>query len=234
MPDFSKRSEAIEIMDDLTCSGPVVDQTLKELEFINSWLGGNAVTLNGLDEILKNFSSPALTIVDLGCGGGDMLVLLDKHLRNKGIETSLTGYDANPNIVSYAEKNTAASPNIHFKAADVFSNEFRNEEFDIAFATLFFHHFTKKQLIDLFSHLKKQARCGIVMNDLHRHPLAYYSIKFLTTIFSRSIMVKNDAPLSVQRGFKRSELEEILQAAGITSYSLHWKWAFRWQLIIRK
>jgi len=232
MPDFSKRSEAVEIMDDLTCSGEVVNQTLRELEFINKWLGGNAVTLNGLNKILPTCNSSSLKITDLGCGGGDMLMLINRQLKKRNINSSLTGIDANPNIVAYAERNAASHPNIRFKVMDVFSNEFRQEISDLVFATLFFHHFTRRQLIELFSHLRTSARCGIIVNDLHRHPIAYYSIKFLTRIFSKSSMVRYDAPLSVHRGFKRAELEDILKASGITSYSLTWKWAFRWQLVI--
>jgi 2-polyprenyl-3-methyl-5-hydroxy-6-metoxy-1,4-benzoquinol methylase len=232
MPDFSQRSEAIEIMDDLNCAGPVVDQTLAQLEFINKWLGGNAVTLNGLNTILKSCHQNSLTIADLGCGGGDMLKLISNKLKKKNISAMLTGIDANPNIVAYAINNTTSYPEIKFKALDVLSTEFRKESFDIVFATLFFHHFTHDQLVTVFAHLNKTARCGIVINDLHRHPLAYYSIKLLTKFFSKSTMVKNDAPLSVHRGFTRTELEGILKAAGITTYSLTWKWAFRWQLII--
>lgn len=219
-------------MDDLSCSGPVIDQTLAELEFINKWLGGNAVTLNGLNNLLSLCASP-LKIADLGCGGGDMLMLIANKLRKKSINAQLTGIDANPNIVAYAEKNAANYPEISFKAIDIFSDQFRKEKFDLVFATLFFHHFTRQQLIDLFTHLNKNTRCGILVNDLHRHALAYYSIKILTKLFSKSPMVVNDAPLSVHRGFKRQELVEILKTAGIPSYSLKWKWAFRWQLIIR-
>lgn len=233
MPDLSQRSETIEIMDDLNCSGPVVDQALRELEFINKWLGGNAVTLSGLNKVLSNCSQRQLKIADLGCGGGDMLMLISDHLKNKGFKARLTGIDANPNIIAYAEKNTIAYPEINFKSTDILSAEFRKESFDIVFATLFFHHFTSNELIELFKHLNNTTRCGIVINDLHRHSLAYYSIKFLTKIFSKSTMVVNDAPLSVHRGFTREELEEILKGAGISSYSLKWKWAFRWQLVIK-
>jgi 2-polyprenyl-3-methyl-5-hydroxy-6-metoxy-1,4-benzoquinol methylase len=162
-----------------------------------------------------------------------MLILLRDWLTRKNRKATFTGIDANLNIVAYAKKNAAAYAEINFKAIDIFSNEFRQESFDIVFATLFFHHFTRDQLIDLFTHLNNTTRCGIVINDLHRHPLAYYSIKFLTRTFSKSPMVVNDAPLSVQRGFTRAELKEILSVAGITSYSLKWKWAFRWQLVIQ-
>jgi hypothetical protein len=49
----------------------------------------------------------------------------------------------------------------------------------------------------------------------------------LTSIFSKSYLVKNDAPLSVLRGFKKKEWFAILQQAGATNYSVKWKWAFR-------
>lgn len=220
-------------MDDLSRSGSDVDQALVELEFINKWLGGNTVTISGLNKILKTCSSSFLKIADLGCGGGDMLMLISDRLKRKKIHALLTGFDANPNIVAYAKKNTAAYTEINFKTVDVLSHAFGQERFDLIFATLFFHHFSRTQLIDILTQLHAVTRCGIVINDLHRHPLAYYSIKYLTRAFSKSPMVINDAPLSVHRGFTRSDLEDILHAAGIHSYSLNWKWAFRWQLIIR-
>jgi hypothetical protein len=46
-------------------------------------------------------------------------------------------------------------------------------------------------------------------------------------------MVKYDAPLSVLRAFRKKELIGILQAAGITRYTLRWMWAFRWQIIVQ-
>ena len=73
MPDFSNRSQQIEIMDDLQCSGEVVHQTLRELEFINKWLGGNAITLDGVITLIHGHEKETLSIVDLGCGSGDML-----------------------------------------------------------------------------------------------------------------------------------------------------------------
>jgi predicted nicotinamide N-methyase len=114
---------------------------------------------------------------------------------------------------------------------NVFSREFQDQKFDIVLATLFMHHFTEEQLVTLFSNLKRQTTT-IVINDIHRHPLAYYSIKLLTRSFSQSAMVKFDAPLSVLKAFTKSELKKILQRAGIEDFCLKWKWAFRWQLTI--
>lgn len=231
--DFTHRSTNIEIMDDLTCRGEVVDQTLRELDFINHWLGGNVVTLNGLRSLWKTIpKNQKISIADLGCGSGEMLCLIAKRALKEGKQTDLVGMDANPNITSFAQAHSIGFKNIRIETTDIFSDEFRKRTFDIVLATLFLHHFTEDDLVGIFSSLKDQANRGIVINDLHRHPLAYYSIQLLTQLFSKSAMVKYDAPLSVLRGFKKHDLQLILSKAGIKSYQLKWKWAFRWQLII--
>lgn len=234
MIDLRKRSSAIEIMDDLNCSGDVVNQTLHELDVINRLLGGNVITLAGVDLLLKQHQkNQPFTIADLGCGSGDILKILATHLRKQNIDTTFTGIDANPHIIAYARQHIQQD-NIQFKTADVLHNDFKASQFDIIIGTLFFHHFSTGQLILLLKQLNDQAKAGIVINDLHRHWLAYYSIKFLTKLFSKSSMVKYDAPLSVARGFRKAELQEILRKAGIEHYQLKWKWAFRWQLVIFK
>lgn len=233
MPNFKVRSTEIEIMDDLLCAGDVVHQTLRELEFINKWLGGNAVTITALDQLLKDCPAhEKVTIVDLGCGGGDMLRIIQRWAEEKGIPVKLIGVDANPHIITFARKNQLHLPEIEFLALDIFSEEFKNIRFDVALGTLFYHHFNNDQLSAFFKNLQNQAKKGIVINDIHRHPLAYYSIKWLTAMFSGSSMVRFDAPLSVLRAFKKAELTAILKNAGIKDFTLRWKWAFRWQVII--
>jgi 2-polyprenyl-3-methyl-5-hydroxy-6-metoxy-1,4-benzoquinol methylase len=232
MNRFSVRSDKEEIMDDLRCSGEVVHQTLRELEFINKWLGGNAITLKGVSALLKKAPDKTIHMADLGCGSGEMLKLISIRLQSKKINCTLTGIDANPHIIAYAKQHCSDFPSIQLLTENILNNDFQVRQFDIIIATLFFHHFTSTQLIKTLRQLRQQARIGIVINDLHRHPVAYYSIKFLTRFFSKSAMVKYDAPLSVLRGFTRREWRQILEEAGITNYTLKWKWAFRWQVII--
>lgn len=232
MSMFTQRSQQIEIMDDLTIQGQVIDFTLRELEVINRLLGGNRVTLNGVSRLLKGKIKSKVTIVDLGCGGGDILKLVAQWGRKNNQPMKLIGIDANPNIVAYAQSNSLTYPEISYEAINIFSKAFRQQQFDIVLATLFTHHFTDDELADLFQSLKKQSAIGIVINDLHRHWFAFHSIAVLTRFFSKSYMVKADAPLSVLRAFRKHELENILDKAGIHAYSLRWRWAFRWQLII--
>lgn len=232
MPDFSRRSEDLEIMDNLACEGEVVAQTLRELETINALLGGNAVTIDAIARVAGNIErSRKLEICDLGCGSGDMLRLIHGWATRKGKDVKLTGIDANPFIVEFAKDRTKGLP-INYQAVDIFSQDFQSQKFDIVIGTLFYHHFSSDALAAFFARLKTQTKHAIVINDIHRHWLAYYSIRWLTKLFSRSSMVKFDAPLSVLRAFSKQDLKEILKDAGISHYEIRWKWAFRWQVII--
>jgi len=231
MPDFNIRSTIPEIMDDLTCSGEVVEQTLRELDFINKWLGGDQVTLEAVAMLIDTRpSDQEICIADLGCGSGTLLARVAAYAKKKNRKVKLIGIDANPSIIAYATRNNRQA-NIEFIALDIFSPAFAAMKFDIVMGTLFFHHFSNQQLSDFFKMLGKQTRVGFIVNDIHRHPMAYYLIKWLTSIFSKSAMVKFDAPVSVLRAFKRYDWKVILDAAEL-SYSLKWKWAFRWQLVV--
>jgi ubiquinone/menaquinone biosynthesis C-methylase UbiE len=229
--DLTTRSYETETMDDLNCSGEVVSQTLRELEFINKWLGGNAVTLDAVKKVSREINKKEITLVDLGCGGGDMLRLIYHWGKSNGIKFHLGGIDANPNIIQYAKDNLTDIPGVSLSTMDIFSNEFKSIHCDIIIGTLFFHHFTKEQLVAFFRQLRSQVREAVIINDIHRHPLAFHSIRLLTKAFSKSFMVINDAPLSVQRAFTKRELQEMFSEAGYKRVSIQWKWAFRWELI---
>ena len=225
---LEQRSEEVEIMDDLETSGPVIDQTLKELNTINQRLGGNSISISALKKIAKTKKS--FLLADLGCGGGDIVKTMAKWCRRKGKKARFIGIDANPHIIEYAQRNTKNFSEITYQSVNIFSEEFKAQAFDVIHCCLFLHHFSKDQLVQLLAHFRHKSSLGVIINDLHRHPLAYWGIRLLTRLFSKSEMVRNDAAISVARGFKRRELEEILELAGISNYHLSWKWAFRWKL----
>jgi 2-polyprenyl-3-methyl-5-hydroxy-6-metoxy-1,4-benzoquinol methylase len=154
--------------------------------------------------------------------------------RQRNLQAELTGVDANGYIADYAAANCRDYPEISFRKEDIFSPAFAQQGYDVMVCSLFCHHFTDEQLVAMFRQMYHQARLGVIINDLHRHPLAYHSIHLLTSLFSKSYLVKNDAKLSVLRAFRKAELRELLAEAGITRYRLKWMWAFRWQLVLLK
>jgi 2-polyprenyl-3-methyl-5-hydroxy-6-metoxy-1,4-benzoquinol methylase len=182
--------------------------------------------------MVRDFPQSSYSICDVGCGGGDMLRIMHDWARIRKLDVKLTGVDANPNTIELAKVRLIDLDGIDWEVQNVFSDTFQQSLTDILTCTLFTHHFTDEELIRLFGSFREKAKLGIIINDLHRHPLAYYSIRLLTRLFSKSPMVQHDGPLSVLRAFSRQDWERILAKAGIKSYRISWHWAFRWQLIV--
>jgi 2-polyprenyl-3-methyl-5-hydroxy-6-metoxy-1,4-benzoquinol methylase len=230
---LNKRASGPELMDDLTLATDALRQNLDELETINTWLGGYQPILNALARLRSYFpKNRPLRVADLGSGGGDTLRHVARWARKNGITADLTGIDANSFMLDYATAKSPQYPEISYRKLDIFSAEFRAQPYDIVMCSLFCHHFSDDELVLMLQQWHQQAQVAVVINDLHRHWLAYHSIKWLTRLLGGSYLVRHDAPLSVARAFRRADWVALLARAGITAYKLRWRWAFRWQVII--
>ena len=222
------RSHTKELLDGDAIPEKDLFQNLKELDTINKLLGGYKISLSAIDELIKN--AAAYKLVDIGCGGGDTLKYMYHWAKRTDKNLSLVGIDIKPVCIEYAKTNTADLPIQYI--CDDYKQAFNHiEKIDFIHACLFCHHLSEEQLVELiqFALINKTT---LVVNDLERNLIAYYSIKWLTAIFSHSYLVKNDAPLSVARGFKKKEWEALLKKAGAATYSVKNKWAFRHQVIV--
>ncbi|WP_026754504.1 methyltransferase domain-containing protein [Sediminibacter sp. Hel_I_10] len=227
------RSNAEEIMDDFDYQGPILHDALDKLAQINRWLGGNIVTLNGLKRLLEDHpKEKELTIIDLGCGSGDILRQVSQFGKKKGYKFQLIGIDANAHTVKYAEQLSKAYDNLEFKVMDIFSEDFDALDYDLVLTTLFLHHFKDQEIVSFLKSVIKKARLGVVINDLHRHKLAYYLFKLVCTTIKNKTIVE-DGLTSVLRGFKRKELTSISNQLE-AEYSIKWRWAFRYQWLLKR
>jgi 2-polyprenyl-3-methyl-5-hydroxy-6-metoxy-1,4-benzoquinol methylase len=231
--DTTNRSTEIEIMDDLDMSGEALINSLDQLANINKWLGGNKTTIDSLKTILKTQAKDkTISIVDLGCGNGDMLRKVAHFGKKNDYKFNLLGIDANQTTIDYAIKLSANFPEITYKKEDVLSKEFATHTYDIAMCTLFLHHFEDHVALDFVQALLKNAKIGVVINDLHRHWLAYYLFKLLTSVIGNK-MTREDGLTSILKAFKRIDLEGFSKKLNYKS-TITWRWAFRYQWIINK
>ena len=234
--EFSKRSYEKELLDNDDIPFEDIKRNMKELDFINSYLGGHRITLSGLKNLMKKIGNSRkphnepISILEIGCGGGDNLKVIKNYCKRKNIIVQLTGLDINPHCIQFA-RSKKENEGIEFITSD-YKLASLTKKPDIIFCSLFCHHFTDAEMTEILKWMHRNATFGFFVNDLHRHPFAYYSIKWLTKFFSKSYLVKNDAPLSVLRGFKKQELEKFLQQTLIVNANLKWKWAFRWLLTV--
>ncbi|GAA4968189.1 methyltransferase domain-containing protein [Algibacter aquimarinus] len=230
--DTTNRSNATEIMDDFSMKGTLLRDTLDKLGSINRWLGGNTITLNGIKQLLKNQpKAKTYTIIDLGCGHGDILRLVADYGRKHNFSFNLIGIDANQDAIDYANELSVSYPELTFQNLDIFSEAFQNLEFDIVLSTLFLHHFKDEDIVNLLQNLSHKATLGIVINDLHRSKIAYGLFKLLGLVISNHMIVQ-DGLTSILRAFKRQDLEKLSKTLDVKS-KIYWKWAFRYQWLIK-
>lgn len=231
MKKFSRRSPKKELIDQDDIAAEDWKTCLRELSSINTYLGGHAVTIRGL-KTLTRYGTDRLTVAEIGCGGGDNLKAIHRWNRWRQLPIRYIGIDLNKACIDFARHNCAALPST-FIQADYREVNFERHLPDIIFSSLFCHHFSTAELVEMLRWCRQNSRVGFFINDLHRHPLAYHSIRCLTGLFSRSYLVKNDAPVSVLRGFRRRELQDLMVMAGIKHYSVSWHWAFRYLVMIK-
>ena len=228
MNKFKNRSIKEELLDQDNLLREDLFQNLNELEVINRLLGGHQTTLRGIKKLV-NDRKRTYKIVDFACGGGDTLRFLSRWAKKEGYQLQLKGFDILEDAIIYA-KTKSVDYHIDWGVAD-FTN-YNDPDCDIAICSLACHHFYDEKLKNFLQKMVQTAKLGVIINDLHRHPLAYYGISFLSYLFSKSHLVKHDARLSVLKGFKKQEWQELLYESKLQRYHLQWVWAFRHLLIL--
>ena len=167
MPKYTskKRSAETEIMDDFNLQGKEMQAVLTDLKTVSSLLGGANITLKGIRELLKESpKNKSLTIVDVGCGDGEMLRKCARFGKRNGYNFRLIGLDANPNIISEAKERSKSYENLTFNTVDVFSKESIPKS-DITLCNLFLHHFKNDSILTILQNLVYTSKIGVVVND---------------------------------------------------------------------
>ncbi|MES2890645.1 MAG: methyltransferase domain-containing protein [Bacteroidota bacterium] len=226
MTNLRQRSGQKELLDDPAIPFADIRRNMQELNLVNTYLGGHRVSIKGLNKILRqSLIPPTVTICEIGCGGGDNLQAIAKWCSAKGIKARFIGIDIKQECIEYAMQQY---PDLDAEwIVSDYKKVFFAQQPYIIFSSLFCHHFSNEELVFMLGWMQQYAQLGFFINDLHRHVLAYQSIRTITQLVSRSYLVKNDAPLSVARGFTKTEWQQLLAAAEIERYTISWEWAFR-------
>lgn len=226
---LATRSRQAELMDDPDVDPADLDHAMRHLEIVNRRLNGYGPTMAGINKLMPA-GAKEFSLLDVGCGSGDTLRHIAHWSRRRGLAARLTGIELSAQSARRAAEACQSYPEITVRHQDIFAMP-ASEQFDITHCALVLHHFSEDDAaVAVLRRMGEAARWGIVVNDLHRHPLAYHSIRVLTKLLSRSHILQNDAPLSVARAFTRAELEGLAERAGLADINVEWHWAFRWLL----
>lgn len=230
MSSLKYRSTEKEWLDDIDVINEKLIRNLDEIASINKKLGGNNVILNGLNQLIQQKNS--ITIVDIGCGSGDLCRVMASYLDEKKISYQIIGIDMNPNIIEYAKKMTTNSF-IRYEIENAFSSHISKYKPDIITASLFLHHMSDNDIRTLVKNWVENVTVGVLINDLHRSRLSLIGFKLISFIFRLSEMSKHDGLISIKKGFRKKELLNLASNYK-TKTTINWKWAFRWLFLIYK
>ena len=204
---------------------------LTDLAAVNTMTLARLPTLGFMRRVVRRTAGHTLSVLDVGCGDGDMLRRLHRWSRRTGHRLALTGLDASPLCIAAAR---AATPPgtfpgtpIEFVVADAFDPAVGT--YDVVLSSLFTHHLTDPQAVGFLRMMEAKARAGWFVNDLHRHVLAYQGFRALSRVAGWHPFVQHDGPISVARSFRRTDWDGLLRQAGLADQaSVRWHTPFRY------
>lgn len=212
---FEQRSTELERIDTGDYTPEEYATFLREIAFINRYFGdGRALKKTLLTEIeekaLKEFS-----VVDVGCGSGELLRMIAEFADKTGRKASLTGIDLSPISSATTQIESIGFSGIVSVQGDALKLPFTDGAFDYAISSLFFHHLTDEQIVIALQEMSRVTRRGIFVIDLHRDVIAFIGYKILCAVFRISTLVRHDGSLSIRKGFRTEELDRLGLIAGI-------------------
>ena len=231
-PDLRTRSETLELMDDLSIGGEELSQALSQLRTINRLLGAARPALDGVRHFWAEAGRPAqLSVLDVGAGTGDQNRALLDWAHKSRVDLRITLIDLHEETCEAARVYYRDTPAISVRQADLF--QLAAGSTDVITASQVLHHIPAVKVPDALRAMRHAARLGVVINDLHRHVIPLVFIKAATQLLSRNRMIRNDAPLSVRRGFVAEDFIRLQAEPGLSSLTYHWKSLFRWMVLVR-
>ena len=224
--DFRQRvspRDLPELMDG-QCSYQDFRGCLRSLEQVNRWLLGYRPTLSWLEGLPRGLRDP-VHILDVGCGGGDLLRQIARWTGRRGIAVQLTGIDLNPHATRAAAESTPKEHGIVWVTGDALV--YRPEKpVDIVVSSLTAHHLEDDEIVTLLRWMELTARAGWFLNDLERSERTCRMFAFMAGVMRLHRFVQHDGPVSFRRAFREEDWLRLLGTAEIPQEMVtveHWR-----------
>ncbi len=232
--DFTKRTGLPELMDDPNISFEALQGTLKDISKCNSWLGGNAITIKAVEKLIQSYpDKQKWTIVDVGCGDGEMLRLLADYFAKNNLTIDYVGIDISEQGLNMADAASKNYPQVRFLQQDILTLTKDKLPCDVILCTLTLHHLADDVIHKFLKKFVDLANVGVIINDLQRSRLSHRLFQLFSSIFIQSPVAKYDGLISIRSAFSRDELINFSKPLKAKDFIIKWKWAFRYLWVIK-
>jgi 2-polyprenyl-3-methyl-5-hydroxy-6-metoxy-1,4-benzoquinol methylase len=220
-------------MDDLSKGGPELREALQHLRVLNRIFAAASPTLYGVQRLWNEADKPKrLTVLDIGCGSGDVNKRLLQWADVNRIDLQITLADITEEACEEARRFFHNEPRIQVIQKDLFV--LPEACADVITGTQFVHHFDEEELPQVLGSMFKASRLGVVINDIHRHWIAWIAVWLTARIMSDNRYILHDGPLSVAKGFRAADWNNLKKVLGLPGMVYVWRPLFRYAVIIQK
>jgi len=210
----ARDAELRELLDAETLDDASLRRNLRDIRRINWLLGWTAFTVRAVARHVGSSGMERFSLLDVASGSADMPLAVARWAVRTGVQAHVVATDINPTIVAVAREQAADVPQVAVERQDALALPYAAGSFDIALCTLALHHFDPPGAVEL---LRSLARVGrhVMVFDVVRSRLAHAGAVLLTRLMPMSAMTRHDAPASVRRAYRASELRELAARAGL-------------------
>jgi len=228
---FSRRASGPELIDSPEAAPRLVAQSYAFMALVNRCFGGTRIVRRFVaDEAAM--AGGRLRVLDIGPGGCDIPLAVSRWAARRGLDVQFTCVEASPQCAAIAcEKiRRRADDAVTLVENDILRYQ-PAEPFDCAVGSMLFHHFDDDGILKLIEHVRPYVARSLLINDLWRGWPTYAGAALLSVGWPSG--VRHDALLSVRRGFRASELGQLLGCLDGVSVSVDTAWLFRVRAIVR-
>ena len=231
---FKKRNNQLERIDTGDYTPEEYEQFLREISRVNRFAGDNWTLRKTLLREIERENLQSFSVLDVGAGSGELLRTIAKFARKQNRKADLCGLELNARSAAAILEESKNFTGIRAVRGDALNLPFADNAFDYAICSLFTHHFTNENIVQILDEMARISRRNIFVIDLHRHQIAYYFYTTVGKIFIHSSLVRQDGALSILRSFTPSELEKLGQTANLAELSVARHFPFRLVLQAKK
>ena len=212
----------------------VLAGNLRDLARVNRLLGGSALSWKAIEPYVRDARAP-MRLLDVGTGAADIPRSLAERMRRArpaGRRLEIVATDVRPEIVDLAREAAEARPEITITVAAADAIAEPDRSFDIVHASLVLHHLEPTEAVNLLAEMQRVARTAVIINDLDRRRRWLTGTWLLTRLATRNRYTRHDAPLSVRRAYRPTEVVEMAARVGLSEVRRYWAWPrYRYALV---
>lgn len=198
-----RAAHAVEEMDKPGCDPVRLDRTYAQFALVNRAVSGwRGIYLSQLRPRLR--TDAATTLLDIGCGGGDVPVMLTRWAARDGLRLEITAIDPDPRASRFAAERHRSS-GVTFRQSTAAQLAGEGLSFDLVVSNHVLHHLSGDELPVFVAESAGLCHGRVIHSDLRRSTAAYALFFAGSWPFTGSY-IRQDGLTSIRRSYTAAEL----------------------------